>query len=449
MLKSLFREYAQDETGNFAVIFLISSFVALIGAGVSIDASNMLREQNKLQNVADIALLAVAASGETDLGVIDDIIARSVRKNTTKTINSMHYSDGNPVTLTLHANYVPIMLDIFGIAPLSIVAVAEAEKPIVFDLVLVLDTTASMQGANAAGLRRALIRMLANFERDRVNARIAIVPFARYVNIGTQHINQPWLRLHREIQTEECRVSRVRILETCTIVDREVNTDGVITIEPSIVVDSCQTREETVCPETSRWYGCVGSRSFLYDQQAAYDSQPFIGMVDFQCGSPILELTSDFTAVRNTITSLIFDEATYLPGGLQWGWRLLDSAQPFPNTSTSDITKAIVLMTDGESTTYKVTPDDFFHSDVSENPDPRFRGLERTNTLTSTLCTNIKDDDILLYTVYYLPLSGNNSTLLENCASSPEQAFEATDHQSLISVFLQISEELKVLRLSN
>jgi len=61
------------------------------------------------------------------------------------------------------------------------------------DIALVLDRTGSMAGANIAGLITASDDFISQLESEGGDTRIAVIPFADYVNIGTDKASEIWL----------------------------------------------------------------------------------------------------------------------------------------------------------------------------------------------------------------------------------------------------------------
>ncbi len=49
-------------------------------------------------------------------------------------------------------------------------------------------------------------------------------------------------------------------------------------------------------------------------------------IMDVECGTEILDLTSNTNKVKSHIQSLTPHGETYIPSGLIWGWRMLSPA---------------------------------------------------------------------------------------------------------------------------
>jgi hypothetical protein len=188
---------------------------------------------------------------------------------------------------------------------------------------------------------------------------------------------------------------------------------------------------------------------------------------------------------------------TFINLGLQAGWWTLSPAWRGlwgdPNLpldyNTPYMKKAIVLMTDGTNNwndwncgvpgqtpptsgcPWSTTPPagvpawtadgdtDFaaygrLKSNIGNNL-PKTNPQATLDTLTSTICTNIRGHGIIIYTIRFdssgsHPSDPNDATttMLKNCASSPSDYFYSPNASQLKNAFSQIGQELSTLRLS-
>ena len=187
------------------------------------------------------------------------------------------------------------------------------------------------------------------------------------------------------------------------------------------------------------WFGCVGSRAQPYNIQAGYGGQKFPLIYDRTCGQALIGLTDNLASVSSTVSGLTASGSTYIPAGLQWGWRTLDENQPFENKSkkNEDRKKLLILMTDGENT----------RSQVGET----HAGSDyvAADALSQNLCTAIKSSGIDIATVYYSNSgSGSaNNTMLRDCASSADLYFDASDAKGLEKAFSTATNQVNEVRL--
>jgi hypothetical protein len=127
---------------------------------------------------------------------------------------------------------------------------------------------------------------------------------------------------------------------------------------------------------------------------------------------------------------------TRIDEGAAWAYRMLspdwrglwgDPDLPL-DYGTTLMDKAAIIMTDGEN-----------------NP----RDGTSTSTANDRLkdaCQNMKDNDIIVYTIQYRTSSTSLKNLLTNCATSADYYFYAGD-DDLSAVFNEIANQLSNLRL--
>ncbi len=70
------------------------------------------------------------------------------------------------------------------------------------------------------------------------------------------------------------------------------------------------------------------------------------------------------------------------------------------------------------------------------------------NTLTSELCTNIKNEEITIYTVAFEVTDTSIKDLLQNCATDPGYYYDAENSTQLSSAFEAIASQLALLKLT-
>lgn len=98
-------------------------------------------------------------------------------------------------------------------------------------MVLVLDTTLSMEGARLTSLKTAATDMVNTIESfDNDNFRLAVVPFSNYVNVGLSRRYESWMSVPHDTSTTTnvCRNKRdVTGTSNCRIVSGVRDRDGV------------------------------------------------------------------------------------------------------------------------------------------------------------------------------------------------------------------------------
>lgn len=100
--------------------------------------------------------------------------------------------------------------------------------------------------------------------------------------------------------------------------------------------------------------------------------------------------------------------------------------------------KVLVLMTDEINNCMVDASGITLHS-VSDPTQP--------NKLTSDLCINIKNDDIIVYTVNFAVNDATTGSLLRSCASDPAFYYKASNADQISAAFEQIGRSLRPVRL--
>ena len=112
-----------------------------------------------------------------------------------------------------------------------------------------------------------------------------------------------------------------------------------------------------------------------------------------------------------------------MPAGLVWGLHALSKTDPISTAAAYDPSnkrprKTVVFMTDGINT-----------KSMSSTTSTTHTGSNTTlsNTYTSTLCTNIKNKGIEVYTISLMVTDATAMQMLRSCATDSAHYFDATD----------------------
>jgi len=70
------------------------------------------------------------------------------------------------------------------------------------------------------------------------------------------------------------------------------------------------------------------------------------------------------------------------------------------------------------------------------------------NNLMSTMCTTIKNQGIIIYTILFNNTNSATVSLFQSCASSPSNYFNSPNTAALQTAFRQIGSDLSTLRIS-
>jgi Mg-chelatase subunit ChlD len=120
--------------------------------------------------------------------------------------------------------------------------------------------------------------------------------------------------------------------------------------------------------------------------------------------------------------------------GLAWGWQSLTQGDPLnapAETGGYQYQKVIILLTDGLNTQNRWTSNS-----------------AQIDTRQTTLCNNIKNAGITLYTIQVNTGSDPTSTLLRDCATDASKWFVLTQATQIVQVFNQIGTNLSKLHIA-
>lgn len=187
------------------------------------------------------------------------------------------------------------------------------------------------------------------------------------------------------------------------------------------------------------WDGCVRDRTKnndVSDTNPTSTSTNFQPYQNYYCPPALIPLTNDWNALNNKVDDFASAGATNITIGLMWGVHSLTASQPLTQTDTTEqqLTRAIILMTDGDNTISRWAGNG---SDPSQCTDCDAR--------TTMACNAAKAANIRLYTVRMID---GNAGLLRNCATSSAMYFDVQNASQLNAVFNAIGGELASLHLA-
>jgi hypothetical protein len=490
MLANIFFKFRKNDSGQFAVLAACLSIPLLLSVGLAVDFARYSSSSRHLQALTDIAALQLANSPERDAEKLAGMAMKIVRANRDHRridgvrVLQVSATDDN-VDLALSGDIPSMFMGIAGYDRLESKTSALAERAIngAVEVALVLDNTWSMSESDAKGTSRiaalksaaaSLVSELMKIEDGTV--RIGLVPYADYVNVGTQHRAASWL----DVPDDYTKPGSPR---SCTKLDRKLVcqrrsprktctrvVDGVS--ETYSCGGGCasyitvKVRPYLYCtgggagPSYS-WYGCIGSRR-KFDNRL-HDNSPsdrYPGYIDtrYRCPNPIVPLTSSKSAVLSAIRDMQINRGTYyrpltyIPAGLIWGHNILSPSGPLGSGQAYDKAntrprKVVILMTDGENT-LRFARGTGKHPALSGSANNKQKQLNATNSDTRSVCEYMKSKQIEIFSIAFMVDNPVARSLLEQCASDDSHYYDATDSEALVSAFKGIGESLRIVRLA-
>ena len=454
-------QFFKNKMGSVAPLFAIATVPILMASGAAIDYSRLSQHSSKMQNALDSALLSIgrnivyktSAEVEADIDVFFQANLDPALYSEIKELIPTIDKGDKSITLRLSGETPTTILAAVGIPKLGYKLIASSKATSGnIEVVLVLDNTFSMSvEGKLDSLKTAstefVTKLLENNKYERI-AKVAIVPFSQYVNVGLNNRNANWLDVEPDSSST---VNRCYMTHDVTSKFNCQNKTGYNDGVPYTYEQCSYTYgpEYEVCsPKTtsSTWNGCVGSRKEPNNLQDASNGPRFPGVMNQQCPSPITPLTDDKSNLLNQLSGMVATGETYIPSGLMWGLRVISSGAPYTSGTTYEqaklksTKKIMILMTDGENQRSAQLPDSSKHWGSD---------LDQANEWTSQSCSTIKSNDIELYTVTFGEgISANAKNLVKNCASNAGNYYHAVAGSDLVSAFEAILGDLNKLRLT-
>lgn len=491
----MFRQLARfiaDRSGNFAIIGGLLSLPLIIAAGVAVDYSRHVASSKHLQELADITSLTLAASREQNSDKLNAMALDMIESNRDPSrLSSVEIASlvasADDIDLDLRGTIPATFTGILGYEYLPSVASALAERALRgnVEVALVLDNTWSMSDTDAKGkskietLKTAASQLVAELlKADEGAVKIGLVPYADYVNVGTEYRNESWLDVPADYTTTPSARS-CEWRNTKTVCDRQKpKTTCTRVVDGVSETYSCgggceegysrtvDVEPYEVCSGGGQgtsysWYGCIGSRrsgdTRLHDNNS---SVRYPGYLDtrIECPTPIVTLTSKKQTLVDAINEMVINRGgyykpfTYIPAGLIWGLNVLSPDKPFNDAEAYDNRnlrprKVAVLMTDGENT-LRFNSGNGKHVKFNGNAANQQQQFDQTNADTVAICDYMKSKGIEIFTVAFMVEDATAKSILEGCASEPENYYDATDSDDLLAAFSGISNSLRVVRLA-
>ena len=394
-------------------------------------------------------------------------------------------------------------LGLIGIESLEIFRIAEgilsSESR---EIALVLDTTGSMNGDRIANLISAsnlLLDHLENSATSAVSVRVGIVPFDQYVRVDTDTFPEEWLDVegesdvaaelfgedinlfalfdHLEQSWEGCVRSR---MAEYAFTDEPADPTDVDTLFAPLFAydegDDGSYLNNYLTDVVTHPNGESSVRSILkYGIQPGNEDTPNTwddvtpnisggNGPNQKCASePIIPLTNDYDALRDTINNLTAAGDTNLTEAIMWGQRVLSSEAPFTEGLSEDEIsnrKTLIFLSDGINSIDGGNADlrsalaTQGYASVGEfstllPPNPTQGDInDYLNEEFALACEAIKEANTQLIVIRLEIDDADSQTLLSECASSPADFFDVPDASQLDEVFTQLAARMTLARLT-
>lgn len=440
--------FMRHRRGVTAVTFAIALLPLLVMAGTAIDVSRAFIVKQRLGFAIDAAALAVGASTGTTAELTtlmqQYFDANYPAEKLGVPATPVMTLSGKTVNITANAEVDTAFMRIVGYDRVAVQASTTVVRESVgLEVAMVLDTTGSMSGSKLTSLKTAandFVGILFGDKTVGTNLYVAVVPFSASVNVGS---TDP------EGLVADAGYSVGDFAGFAGLGDAPVHDDGLMRL----------AWHHSPPP----WAGCVMARDYPDDVE---DTDLATGGSwtkltnsdgDENCPVEIQPLTNQRSLIEAKITALAARGYTHVNFGAAWGWRVLSPTAPYTTGhaySDPDYQKAVVIMTDGENT----MPDSHdssnytaygYLSDGNLGSTHQSTAESNLNTRLTEVCTNMKAQGIIVYTITFEVASTSTQTLLRNCATDNAKYFNSPDSATLHSAFEIIATDLSNLRISD
>ena len=427
--KTVHSDFVNDKRGTIAILFGMTLLIVCVAMGLSVDGGRAFMAKSKAADALDAAALAGARAlmvgNPTDAQITAEAInyfernfaldahAGATNDNIRVVIDRVGY------TITIFADtHVPTTFGrMAGVNKINFTTKAQASFGVGdLELGLVLDTTGSMNDASNSGtgtpkideLKVAAGQLFDDLLPDAGhsgNIRIGIAPFSASVNAGGYAA-----AVTNGTSTDHCVVERA-------------GADAWTDADPIIAGDYLKPGKSSL--------NDIDPTEGLSHAPSAYACE----------AAPVLPLTSNKATLKAEVNGFQANYWTAGHIGTAWGWYLVSPNwnHVWPVAShpaaygTKDLTKAIIVMTDGiYNTSY-------------------YNGATSAQQAVD-ICTNAKAKGVLVYTIGFTSPAGAEATL-KACASPDPRTglpgfYHAESEAELTAAFQDIAVKLTALRLA-
>lgn len=438
-----------DEKGNVGMIFAMMIVPTILCLGMALDFGRAYSLETKMQETADSAVLAAGraydSSGnqQTAIAAGTTLFNQQMAANQEVKLDSLTMDDKGNVHLNASAQVNTGFLRIANKKKLDVKVHSSSltsdqggkdlELAIVFDVTGSMDWNSKINTAKTAAHQLVDILMPAGVTQTR-SVRISLVPFSQTAKLPSSLVQAA--TGVAPVTSSTTMQWQQQQQQVCT----KYQKDGV----------TCKKWEWqdvwVQVPVTTYTYnmGCMVERMNTAnggaDSRAYGDDPPGAGAYfhAFTSSSSsanciptneIVPLTTNRTAILNTVDSLSANGGTAGHIGTAWGWYTVSPrwAGFWPNGSTpaprddAKLLKAVIIMTDGDFNLHYNTSWQTVSEDYSNNPSI---ANGRSRFQAGSICTQMKATGVEVFAVGVELDNQTARDTLSNCVSAPSNLFE-------------------------
>lgn len=497
-LTTWLRRYAGAEDGGVLPLMGVAAVALIAIMGLAIDAGRATIVYAKLLTSADASGLAVGARmSSADLNAeaqkfVDANFPAGYAGATIQSVTASANADGSVITINATAVMPTTLLRLVGVDSIDLDVTSEISRAVSgLELVLALDNTGSMEGSKLTGLKTAskdLLDIVFGDGPASDDLFVGVVPFSQAVNIGSSRTG--WMAKDSVAALDwgptswaGCVEARAEFADQNKTVTRDTTddppqdqADGTTwKFKPYYWPDNSNDdnssyysqdynpndwrdwHTEKVCTRWNKKGKCnrTGDK-IVYDYDLSSGKGP-----NRYCPAAVTAMTSSKSKAVDAIEAMTAVGNTHVNLGAVWGWRMLsprwrgfwggemDTKKLPLDYNTPRMNKAIVIMTDGDNTMSRSIYTAYgFLSDQRLGSNSSTQAEAALDTRLTTVCNNMKNAGIIVYTVAFGTMTTATKDLLENCATKSEYYFASPTSTELSSAFKTIGDSLSNLRVS-
>ena len=466
------KSFWKSRDGSVMPIIALST-MALVGAiGMAVDGSRLMMMHSSLQRAADAGGLSAVAKLDVDT------LESEVQKFTTANFSSGYVGanintltatlseDATTLTVNARATANTTFMRVLGIKTMSTSVESVINRSVRgLELVLVMDNTGSMAGTYLTSLKSAaksMLDVLYGKKETVENLYVGLVPFSQAVNIGKSRTD--WLAsgsiaaLNYPGSTSwgGCVEARGDGRDTTD------DTPGTQSFRPYYWKDYSSDTSDKNDTKNNNW---ITKKDGKWKYSNTADLGP-----NKNCPVEVTPMTTKKSELVTAIDAMTAVGNTHVNLGAVWGWRMLspkwrgkwggamnsnDPQLPL-DYGTEGMSKAAVIMTDGENTmsstvytAYGWLSDNKLGVTATKNTTLEKAAVAELNKRLTNTCTEMKNKGIVVYTIAFRIKPGEPiEDLLKDCASKDAYYFNPPTAADLKKAFVMIGGSLSDLRVS-
>jgi len=205
-LEILRERFIKDARGSVAILFGVALIPITIGVGVAVDYGRALLQRERMQVALDASTLAVGSwpglsNAEMQAKAQEYFNANFPTSNQLGSVSPLNLStSGNTIVVSVSGSVPTTFMRLANIDHVSVGASTTVLVGMgTAEVAIALDNSGSMTGSKIAALKTAASNLVdtlfaaAQNSQETDPIKIAVVPFAAGVNVGSQYANASWI----------------------------------------------------------------------------------------------------------------------------------------------------------------------------------------------------------------------------------------------------------------